>query len=118
MKDLTLNDISVAVLFLAALIGGIGYLHNSLKKYLSKIMEDQFKAIAADIKDIKRDLDRVDMENCKNFLVRFLADVERGDFIADAEVQRFWEEYEHYIQKGGNSYIKEWVQKLKKEGKL
>ena len=36
--------------------------------------------------------------------------------ILDAEKQRFWEEYEHYISAGGNSYIKEWVDRLKKKG--
>ena len=118
MENLTLGNISAAILFLVALIGGIGYLHNSLKKYISEILKDQFKAIRDDIQGVRNDLGVVDMENCKNFIVRFLADVERGDYIADAELQRFWEEYEHYIKKGGNSYIKEWVTKLKKEGKL
>ena len=34
------------------------------------------------------------------------------------EKQRFWEEYEHYIKNGGNTYIKEWTEKLKKEEKI
>lgn len=118
MQNLTLDDISTAILFLVALIGGIAYLHKSLKTFISDLLKEEFKTIRDDIQGLRKDLKVVDMENCKNFIVRFLADVERGDYIADAEIQRFWEEYEHYISKGGNSYIKEWVAKLKKEGKL
>lgn len=118
MGNLTLNDISAAILFLVALMGGIAYLHKSLKKFIGDLLKEEFKTIRDDIAGLKADLGVVDMENCKNFIVRFLADVERGDFIADAELQRFWEEYQHYTTKGGNSYIYEWVERLKREGKL
>ena len=118
MSNLTLNDISIAVLFLVGLIGGISYLHNSLKKYLTKILEDQFKGLRSDIKEIKDDLIKVDIETTKNFIVRYLADVERGEYIAEVEKLRFWEEYKHYLDKDGNSYVKEWIDRLKKEGKL
>lgn len=118
MENWTLDAISTEILFLVALIGGIAFLTKSLKKVISDLLKDEFEAVRKDIADLKKDLGKVDMENCKNFIVRFLSDVERGDYISDAELQRFWEEYQHYIDKGGNSYIKEWVGKLQREGKL
>jgi len=118
MQNLTINDISTLVVFLVGLIGGIGYLHKSLKTWLEKLLDDQFKALTIKITDLETKIDKVDMETCKNFLVRFLADVENGAVILDSEKQRFWEEYEHYILNGGNSYIKEWVDRLKKKGYL
>jgi hypothetical protein len=118
MTKLTINDISTLIVFLVGLIGGIGYLHKSLKKWLEELLDDKFKALGTKINNLECKVDKVDMETCKNFLVRFLADVEKGDSVSDIEKQRFWEEYEHYISTGGNSYVKEWVEKLKKKGQL
>jgi hypothetical protein len=37
----------------------------------------------------------------------------------EQEKERFWEEYDHYTKDlKGNSYIKEWVARLKEQGKL
>jgi hypothetical protein len=116
--NLTVNDISALIVFLVGLIGGIGYLHKALKDWLEKLLDDKFKTLGTKISELEDKVDKVDMENCKNFLVRFLADVESGSLILDPEKQRFWEEYEHYVACGGNSYIKEWVEKLKKKGYL
>lgn len=118
LGNLTVNDISALIVFLVGLIGGIGYLHKTLKDWLEKLLDDKFKTLGKKINDLEEKIDKVDMETCKNFLVRFLADVENGAELLDSEKQRFWEEYEHYIVNGGNSYIKEWVEKLKKRGLL
>ena len=58
------------------------------------------------------------MENCKNFLVSFLARCDRGEYIDEIEKERFWEQYEHYRELGGNAYIGNKVESLRKEGKL
>ena len=97
----------------------------SIKTWVEKLLDDKFKDVAKQITEVRSEIaavdskvSRVDMETCKNFLVRYLADVERGEFVAEPEKQRFWEEYEHYTENGGNSYVKEWVERLKKEGKM
>ena len=118
VENITLGVISASVIFLAGLIGGIKYLRKVLKESLTEMFKDQFEAINPKLDAMDGKIERVDMQSCKNFLVRFLADVERGDMTHLSEIQRFWEEYEHYLKEGGNSYIKEWVEKLKKEGKL
>lgn len=116
--NLTIDDISALIVFLVGLIGGIGYLHKTLKDWLEMLLDDKFKALDKKISELEGKIDKVDMEACKNFLVRFLADVENGAKITESEKMRFWEEYKHYADNGGNSYIKEWVERLKREGKL
>lgn len=118
LENITLGQAATAIGFLVALIGGIKYLNTSLKDYLTELMNDKFAALDEKFDDLDKKVDKVDMETCKNFLVRFLADIEKGNAVGDIERQRFWEEYEHYLQKGGNSYVKEWVERLKREGKL
>ena len=63
-------------------------------------------------------IDKIQLDNCKNFLVQTLAKVERGGGLSPTELQRYWENYDIYTSLGGNSYIHESTEKLKKEGKL
>lgn len=119
VKNLTLLDVSVIVLFVVGLIKGVRELKKSIKEFLQKLLEDQFKEVNDKLDGMQATIAKLDTQECKNFLVRYLADVERGDFIYESEQQRFWEEYDHYIDDlHENSYIKEWVARLKKEGKL
>lgn len=69
-------------------------------------------------KDVTERLDRVDMQQTKNFLVRTLADLERDVALTETEKERLKEQYDHYISKGGNSYIKDKYDALKKGGKI
>ena len=118
MSNLTLGVISGGLVFIVGLISAVKYLQGVLKEYLTALLKDEFSGINQKLDSMDGKLDKVDLEACKNFLVRFLADAERGDKITEIEKQRFWEEYEHYTGMGGNSYIHEWVERLKKEGKL
>lgn len=123
LQDLTLEEISLAILFIVGLIGGITYLKNAIRDAIiaaiKKFLDDQFKGINKKLDDVQGSIDKLDVYTTKNFLVRFLADVEREDYIYEQEKLRFWEEYDHYKDDlKENSYIKEWVERLKKEGKL
>lgn len=119
VKNITLLDISVIVLFVVGLIRGVQELKKSIKEFLEKLLADQFKEVNDKLTDMQSSITVLDKQACKNFLVRYLADIERGDIIYDSEKQRFWEEYDHYIKDlGENSFIKEWVARLKEEGKL
>lgn len=119
IERLTVEDISVIVIFLGGLIGGIKYLKKELKDALHEMLKDQFKEVNEKLDGLQSSLTKVDTQTCKNFLVRFLADVERGAEVYDDEKTRFWEEYDHYIDDlNENSYVKEWVHKLLDEGKL
>ena len=119
VKNVTLLDISVIILFIVGLIRGVQELKKSIKEFLEKLLADQFKGVNSKLTEMQTTMTSLDVQSCKNFLVRYLADIERGNFIYDSERQRFWEEYDHYIDDlHGNSYIKEWVVRLKEEGKL
>ena len=119
VQDLTLEEISVAVLFIVGLIGGINYLKKAIRDLLEKLLQDQFTKVNKKLDDMQTSIKTLDVQATKNFLVRYLADIERGNVIYDSEKQRFWEAYDHYINElKENSFIKEWVAKLKEEGKL
>jgi hypothetical protein len=79
-------------------------------------------SIAAIIAGVKKAvgklLEPLAMDNAKNYIVPFLARVERGEPVDNIEVERFHEEYKYYRDHDGNSYIKSRVEKLQSAGKL
>lgn len=118
MENITIGQIALAVTFLVGLIGGLGYLKTHLKEWVGQSVKDQFVQMDSKIEQINRRLDNVDLENCKNFLVTVITEVEKGGWLHEVERERFWEEYEHYVKLGGNSYIKKKVEQLEQDGKL
>lgn len=118
IENLTFGDVSSALTLLVAFIGSVAFLHKKMKVWITEALEDQFSAIDREMKSLQDRLDNVDMESCKNFLVRCIADFENGHTISETELERFWEQYEYYSEHGGNTYISKKVQKLEHEGIL
>lgn len=120
MEQITLGQIGIAVGFLVALIAGVNALKKSIKEWLNSALKEnfdrvdkRFDGLDKRLDGLEKRLDSVDIENCKNYLVTFLAEAARGEIKDETEMQRFWEEYEHYQKLGGNSYIKNKVEELK-----
>lgn len=111
MENITFGDVGRLIAFLATIIGSCGVIYAALKKAIKKLFDDITK-------EIKGQIENVDIGNSKNYLVTFLARVDRMEEIDEIELIRFWEQYEHYIKIGGNSYIKNKTEKLKQVGRL
>ena len=118
MEQITLGEIGIAVAFLVALISGLGYLVTQVKKWITKLLEQQFQEIYDRIDSLQKQMEIVDMESTKNYLVGFLSDVEKGAMIDEIQKERFWEQFEHYTNSGGNSYIKNKVEQLQAKNYL
>lgn len=120
MENITLEQIAAGLALIVGIIASVVYLKTKIEEAIENLLTEKFKALNLRMDTIEDKIDKVDMETVKNFLVRYLADVERSNnaILLPQENQRFWEEYQHYIDNDGNSYIKEWVEKLKKKGLL
>ena len=103
---------------LVAFIKGVEYLWVKLKRGATRMMQNALAPTNAKIDSLDRKISEVDLNQCKNFLVRFLADVEQDKPIDEVEKERFFETYQHYVASGGNSYIHDKVESLKRAGKL
>lgn len=99
MENVTLSQILGVLTFIVSFIGAVTYLSNILKKQVDKTL-----------KPIQDSIKELDVSQCKNFLVRFLADVEQGNELDEVEVERAYEIYDRYTNiLGQNSYIhKRW----------
>lgn len=118
MDSITLGQIAVGLAFILALISGIASLKKSIKTWIEAAMKERFDSIDRSQKEILKRLGDVDLENCKNYLITFLSEIARGENKDEIEIKRFWEEYSHYVENGGNSYIKHKVEELNGKGIL
>lgn len=104
MESITLGQIALTLGFLCGLIGSIAYLFNVLRNQINKLLEP-----------IRDEIKEVDKSQCKNYLVRFLKDVENNHLVSEIEKERAHESYKHYSKDlGGNSYIHDWWERLMK----
>ena len=118
MDNITLGQIAIAVAFLVALVTGVKHLLAEAKGWISESMKTQMDEISGKIEAMERRIADVDMQTCKNYLVVRIAEIENGKVPQEVEKERFYEQYEHYIKIGGNSYIRKKVEQLEAEGKL
>ena len=114
---------------IASIITSSGVIGGALLYIGKKILNKTLKPFKKQMDDMEKDrkdqhnetlqkIDDVMLYTDKNFLVRFLADIEQGNKIDEVEKERFYEVYKNYRELGGNSYIAHKVEKLQKENKL
>ena len=97
--DITLGQISAFLGLITGIITSLGVIIHFMQKSLKKVLKTELDPISSQIKDL-------DVSQCKNFLVRFLADVEQGNELDKVEIERAYEIYDHYINDlKQNSYI-------------
>lgn len=68
--------------------------------------------------DLIKEINKVQLDNCKNYLVHAIAKAEKKEPLTDVEKERYWENYDTYTHLGGNSYVQSSTEKLKKEGRI
>ena len=108
MENITIGQIATFLALIVGIIGSMKYLSNEVKKYLEKTL----KPIENSIKDL-------DVAQCKNFLVRFLKDIEQNNKLDPVELERAYELYDHYTNDlKQNSYIhKRWMELMERNDK-
>lgn len=122
----TVGAILAILAGIVALLKSADYLLGKASKAFGKVVESNLEAtnhkidaLVEDVEQVREQALNADLASCKNFLVRFLADVEQDQPVDEVERMRFWETYHHYsVELGQNSYIKEKVANLKAQNKL
>lgn len=100
MEQLTLGEIAKALAFIVALGGSVTSIILGVRKVIKKLLEPLI------------------LDQCKDFLVQTLSEAERGTVLTEMEKLRLAERFETYTKMGGNSYIKDWYNRLKNDGKI
>lgn len=95
-----IEELDHNLLTLISITGSVGTLAFFIKKWL------------------RAEIDKVDMQQTKNFLTRALADVERGVYMQEVEMLRIKETYDWYIAHEGNTYIKDKYKELERKNMI
>ncbi len=108
MGNITIGQTVDFTILVGSLIGAVSVILVAV----NKVVDNQFKKR---IEPIKKDLKTMDIGQCKNFLVRFLKDIEQGNEVDEVEIERAGEVYDHYKDDlGQNSYIHDKWERLMK----
>lgn len=107
MENITLEQVALALAFLVGLIGSIKYLLNEMNKRVDKTLEP-----------INKKIDNLESSSIKTDLVNMINDLEHN--VPKSQIQKLnaHELYDRYSKLGGNSYVHEHWESLKKEGKI
>lgn len=101
-------NIQEIIIQISEFLGACIAISIAVKKWMDKL-----------ICPITKKLDIIDKNQCRNFLVDFLSDIENGIVKDDIQIKRAYEVYDHYVDDlHGNSYVHDKFERLKKEGKI
>jgi hypothetical protein len=118
MEKITIGEIYTIITFVIAFIGAIGVIYKKVKGVgfeMKKIIKDTLKD---ELSDIKKNLKEESLSRCKSDLVVIMSRIQNGYVPTREEVMVLYETKTKYNKLGGDSYIDDMFDKLKKEGKL
>lgn len=119
MENITFGDLSTSLKFIIELAGAIITIYFAVKKAVAKAFEPLNARMDSIEANMKKKMDEVELQTIKNFLVQELSNIKRDAYPLDEMTKkRFFEEYDAYIAKGQNSYIKHEVEECQKKGLL
>lgn len=113
MENLTLGEISKTLAFIVALIGSIVYLKKAIIDALDKLLQP----IKKEIKEVKEETAKNNLSSIKTDLINLMELADRKEISAEQKM-RSYELYDYYGQHGGNSYVHDKWERLRKEGKI
>ena len=89
-----------------------------VKKEINGSIKDTEKVIKADLMKVRNSLSEETLNRCKVDLINVMSRVQNGYKLTEEERRILIEEKEQYNKLGGNSYVDDMFERLKKEGKL
>lgn len=118
MDEITLGQMRNFLLWVIAFGTAIITVVRAVKKAVNSAFEPMNKKIDALQESLTKQIEQVDQNATKNYLVQTLAQIDRNGEIDGVSKARLYEQYEHYVKQGGNSYVKDEFERLKKKNIL
>lgn len=126
---IAVEDITAFISVVAGVITGglviFKFVNSIVQKWICSLLEpvndridESNRIIMARLDANAEELKQMQLEQYKNFLTRYLADIERDTELTEIELERFNDIYTKYDNLGGNSYVHRKIDKYKEQGKL
>lgn len=118
-------EIETIIISIATVLNAILVIMNfveKIKKPVDNVMDKKFQVALEPINDklntIDNRIDKIDKNECKNYLTEFLEDIKNGIPKSDIQIQRATEVYDHYINELHlNTYIHDGWERYMKGGR-
>lgn len=117
MENITLGEIAKTLAFLVGIIGSVLYLKKGTVKGLSKVINEELEPIKQEIKEVKEETAKNNLSSIKTDLINLMELADKKTISTEQKI-RSYELYDYYSQHGGNSYVHDKWERLKKEGKI
>ena len=91
---------------------------NDVKDEITKSIHTTEGNIKADIMKVRKSLSEETLNRCKVDLINVMSRIQNGATLTEEERRILIEEKEQYNKLGGDSYVDDMFERLKKEGKL
>lgn len=91
---------------------------DGVKGDIQKSIKDTERVLKADITKVRNSLSEETIARCKVDLINVMSRVQNGYTLTEEERRILIEEKEQYNKLGGDSYVDDMFDRLKKEGKL
>lgn len=115
IDQIKVTDVVTFVIVVVTFLKAIEYLAKYFYDTIGNSIIENTEPINRRLDEIESDINKIDKEQCESFLTQYL-NVDRD--LKETEKQRIYEVCQHYIELGGNSYIKEEFERMQDEGKL
>ncbi len=93
------------------------YLKNGIIKGISKVIEEKTNPLKNEIADLKKETTKNNLSNIKTDLINLMELADKEEISQEQKI-RSYELYDFYCKHGGNSYVHDKWEKIKKEGKI
>lgn len=115
LDQIKVSDIVTFIIGVVAFLKAVEFLRKDFYDNIGNSITENTEPINRRLEEIEANINKIDQEQCKSFLTQYL-NADRD--LKETEKQRIYEVYQHYIELGGNSYIKEEFKRMQDEGKL
>ena len=118
IENITLGQIAIALAFIVGLITSVVAILKYAKSINNKILEPINQKLTKMDSDHLKKMENLELSSIKTDLVNFINDLEHN--VPKSQIQKMnaHELYDRYSELGGNSYVHDHWERLKKEGKV
>ena len=117
LENLTLGQVCEWILWIGGFIGGVKYLKKVLTESLEKMIDIKLKPIKTQVDELNKKTNKNNLESIKTDLINLMELMDKGTISIEQKI-RAHELYDYYCSHGGNSYVHDKWEVLKKEGKV
>ena len=117
MENLTLGEIAKTLAFIVALLGSITYLKKTTISGITTVIDEKLESIKREVSDLKKETSKNNLSSIKTDLINLMELADKKT-ISTEQKMRSYELYDYYCKHGGNSYVHDKWERLRKEGKI